>query len=214
MQSGKLQREVHSASRSAYVRAQQRLCAHNKDCESCQIVASTSTDKKGMIVVRISVSTQGAWCFSFARTPVSTWGAFCFFFCVSLCAPPSQPGVRSFCFCAHPRLNLGCVLVFLLVCLCAHPRLNLGCVLVFLLVCLRAHPRLNLGCVVFFCAHLRLNLGCVVTCKNSIIAISISTSVDRVAQRSGEIHVHTKTVASHTNRKNADERKEPHQPRG
>ena len=101
--------EVHSASRSAYVRAQQRLCAHNKDCESCQIVASTSTDKKGMIVVRISVSTQGAWCFSFARTPVSTWGAFWFFFCVSLCAPPSQPGVRSFCFCAHLRLNLGCV---------------------------------------------------------------------------------------------------------
>ena len=31
------------------------------------------------------------------------------FVCVSLCAPPSQPGVRSFCFCAHLRLNLGCV---------------------------------------------------------------------------------------------------------
>ena len=195
VQSGKLQREVHSASRSAYVRAQQRLCAHNKDCESCQIVASTSTDKKGMIVVRISVSTQGAWCFSFARTPVSTWGAFCFFFCVSLCAPPSQPGVRSFCFCAHPRLNLGCVLFFFCVSLCAPP----------------SQPGVR---SFWFCAHLRLNLGCVVTCKNSIIAISISTSVDRVAQRSGEIHVHTKTVASHTDRKNADERKEPHQPRG
>ena len=117
---------------------------------------------------------------------------FGFSFSVSLCASPSQPGVRSVCFCAHPRLNQGCVLVFRLVCLCAH-------------------LRLNLGCVVFFCAHLRLNLGCVVTCKNSIIAIS--TSVDRVAQRSGEIHVHTKTVASHTDRKNADERKEPHQPR-
>ena len=33
-----------------------------------------------------------------------------------------------FFFRTHPRLNLGCVLVFLLVCLCAHLRLNLGCV--------------------------------------------------------------------------------------
>ena len=82
--------------------------------------------------------------------PSQPWVRFGFSFSVSLCAPPSQPGVRSFCFCAHPRLNLGCVLVFLLVCLCAHPRLNLGCVLVFLLVCLCAHLRLNLGCVVFF----------------------------------------------------------------
>ena len=109
--------------------------------------------------------------------PSQPWVRFGFSFSVSLCAPPSQPGVRSFCFCAHLRLNLGCV-------------------------------------VFVFCAHLRLNLGCVVTCKNSIIAISISTSVARAVQPSGQIHVHTKTVASHTLRKNADERKEPHQPRG
>ena len=59
----------------------------------------------------------GCVVFVFVRIPVSTWGAFWFFFCVSLCAPPSQPGVRSFCFCAHLRLNLGCVVFFL----CASP---------------------------------------------------------------------------------------------
>ena len=86
------------------------------------------------------------------------------FFGVSLCAPPSQPGVRSFCFCAHPRLNLGCVLVFLLVCLCAHLRLNLGCVVFFFV---RISVSTWGACCFCFsfacpCAHLRLNLGCVV----------------------------------------------------
>ena len=140
---------------------------------------------------------------------------------------PLSMGRVVFFFRTHPRLNLGCVLVFSFVCLCAHLRLNLGCVVFvfvripvstwgafwfFFCVSLCAPPSQPGVRSFWFCAHLRLNLGCVVTCKNSIIAII--TSVDRVTQRSGEIHVHTKTVASHTDRKNADERKEPHQPRG
>ena len=60
----------------------------------------------------------GCIVFVFVRISVSTWGAFWFFFCVSLCAPPSQPGVRSFWFCAHLRLNLGCVVFCFL---CASP---------------------------------------------------------------------------------------------